>query len=135
MGACLNTEVLSIECDSSPKWGWLLRELLFLATGLGDLRQSHLQDQDLQLAVWQLFSSGTLSSEWESSYGRLARAIVGQPDFSMAQPEALRLESFIADFTPPDAPADEGQFSLESSKARSKLSEFQLATPKPLWCT
>lgn len=81
------------------------------------------------LPVWNVYN-GLDPAEISPDYLSAARALVRSKGFTMSEPTALRMGSFLKEFVPEGVRAETASFTLESNKAREKLTDFQLQDPQ-----
>lgn len=94
------------------------------------LHQKLLNDQKVQDYVWEAFEAGKTTGNIPLAYHPVIAEIVGQENYRCEKPQNLKISSFLAEMVPEEAAPEEGQFTLETSKARAKLSDFQLTDPQ-----
>lgn len=84
--------------------------------------------QELHLELWRATRGEPCqSAEWLP----VVQEIAGQPGFTMSEPSALRMGAFLQSFQSPEVETVEaGEFTLNNSKARNKLAQFQLVNPR-----
>ena len=86
--------------------------------------------EELEIGLWQVYKNPNTRAKIPEQYEAVIRELVAQPGFSMSQPTRLNVANFIKGYVPEEARPEEGQFSLESSRARQKLADFQLTDPQ-----
>lgn len=86
-------------------------------------------DHSAHLAIWSAYR-GLDMSEYTLPYRVAACTLAAIRGFSMSEPTALRMRSFLKEYVPEGAPKEVSSFTLEASKAREKLGEFLLQEPQ-----
>lgn len=85
---------------------------------------------EFEVGLWQFYKNQATRAKIPEQYQSVIEELVAQPGFSMSQPTRLNVADFVKSYVPDDARPEEGQFSLESSRARRKLADFQLTDPQ-----
>ena len=85
---------------------------------------------EFEIGLWQVYKNRNTRAKIPEQYEAVIRELVAQPNFWMSQPTQLNVADFIKGYVPYAASPEEGQFSLESSRARQKLADFQLTDPQ-----
>lgn len=130
-GFQVESPVMRAELSEGPEplleWAATYRE----GDGVGLLKRQR-EDTRVHLYLWNLFK-GQSPDTIPAAYRAACRSLVESRNFGMVEPAAIRVGSFLSELVAEGVQAEEGSFSLESSRAREKLSSFQLADPQEFY--